>query len=108
MNISQKAIIQLESTKLSDAILSIPCWHTLADITSTASEGFVRHGGVSRATDMLPKQCKIPYQDHLKQYLSSIGDPNGFVPRPVIAFGTRNSVQSLWLPVYDASKVPRV
>jgi hypothetical protein len=108
MNINQKTIIHLDGTELVNVVLSIPCWHTLADITSAASEGFVRHGGVPRATDMLPKECKIPYQDHLKQYLSSIGDPNGFVPRPIIAFGTRNSVQNLWLPVYDASKVPRV
>jgi hypothetical protein len=107
VNITQKTIIQLEAVEVRDAMLSIPCRERLADTNSAASEGFVRHGGVTKAIDRSPKECKVPYQDHLKQYLTKSGDPLGLIPRPIIAFGSRNSIQNLWLPIYDATGEPQ-
>jgi hypothetical protein len=108
MDIFQRTHILLKTADILYPSLSIPRWDVFSDPESSARKGFVRHGGVPRAKDFCPSECKLPYQEHLKRYLIERGDPEGSAPRPILGFGTRNSIQNLFLPVFHGSRQPAV
>jgi hypothetical protein len=108
MDIFQRTHIQLEAADILNPSLSIPCWPVFGDEQSDARKGFVRHGGIPSARDFTPRECKPPYQEHLKRYLVERGDPDAGIARPVLGFGTRNSIQNLFLPVFHSGRHPKV
>ncbi len=108
MHIKQETIIQIDTVRILQAVLSLPGWDLLSDHASEAARGFVRHGRSTKAKDWVPKDCKKPYQEHLMEFLSVVGESSGTVARAMLAFGVRNTFQNLWLPAYDSSRSQKI
>ncbi|MBV9851101.1 MAG: hypothetical protein JO250_15635 [Armatimonadetes bacterium] len=104
MDIVQKSHVVWRPDEIARFSLSVPLWAELA--TSPYNQGLVRHNGVTRAEDHVGPQLKPRYWEHADLYLQEQGDPQGNTPRPLFAFGTRNTFQNLGLPGFRRDGAP--
>jgi hypothetical protein len=107
-NLTQKTMLTLSSNDIEKMFWSVPHWQTLSQ--SPCNKGMVRHH-VTRLKNYIKHgtiDLKPLYSEHAQNYLDHSNDPMGKTPKPLLAWGTRNTFQNLGLPGWHSERTPRL
>ena len=92
-----KTIIEIPALSIRAAACIMPSADELSDPMNPARAGLVRHGGVPRPINHVPKLYKHEYGVHVQHYLKT---SNERARRTILLLGSRNSFQNLLLPLW--------